>query len=247
MNSFLRQSGIPENLILFANTTAEHGRNAYFVFIDSKMSCVVIAIRGTLSLSDCFTDVDADPASLRDLGLDGHWGHSGAKLAALRIKDEVFSQPGVTNALQHFRKLRIVGHSLGAASSVMLTLALSNELHDIDLHCFAFGPPLLLDEQLAKSEKARTLITSFVYRDDVAPRLSLHTVRKLKAQVLRCFELANKSRWEILSARISGSVDQLFDAEFVEDPDFLNLDRDVLARMEVEVKLVNQYFHEQRT
>jgi sn1-specific diacylglycerol lipase len=40
----------------------------YAVFLDHEKEQVVIAIRGTLSLEDCITDVICDPAPVSDIG-----------------------------------------------------------------------------------------------------------------------------------------------------------------------------------
>ena len=55
----LRQTGLEESSLLYARWSGEVRRPACFVAVCAAERWVVLGIRGTLNLNDCFTDVDA--------------------------------------------------------------------------------------------------------------------------------------------------------------------------------------------
>ena len=66
---------------------------------------LVVTIRGTLSLEDCITDVQADPQSLEEVGREwgfdgrGRYAHSGMLRSALWIRNDMNSNPRVAELL----------------------------------------------------------------------------------------------------------------------------------------------------
>ena len=55
----LRQTGLEESSLLYARWSGAVRRPACFVAVCAAERWVVLGIRGTLNLNDCFTDVDA--------------------------------------------------------------------------------------------------------------------------------------------------------------------------------------------
>ena len=60
----LRQTGLEESSLLYARWSGEVRRPACFVAVCAAERWVVLGIRGTLNLNDCFTDVDAAEVAL---------------------------------------------------------------------------------------------------------------------------------------------------------------------------------------
>ena len=60
----LRQTGLEESSLLYARWSGEVRRPACFVAVCATERWVVLGIRGTLNLNDCFTDVDAAEVAL---------------------------------------------------------------------------------------------------------------------------------------------------------------------------------------
>ncbi len=76
----------------------------------------------------------------------------------------------------------VTGHSLGAGVATILSLKLKSDYPDI--RCIAYSPPGgLVSERL--SEYTKSFVLSVVVGDDIIPRLGVHSVHKLKADILR--------------------------------------------------------------
>ena len=76
----------------------------------------------------------------------------------------------------------VTGHSLGAGTAVILSLKLKGEYPN--LKCIAYAPPgCLISTSLA--EYSRSFAMSVIVGDDIVPRLSVHTVHSLKADILK--------------------------------------------------------------
>ena len=65
----LRQTGLEESSLLYARWSGEVRRPACFVAVCAAERWVVLGIRGTLNLNDCFTDVDAAEVAWHSLQL----------------------------------------------------------------------------------------------------------------------------------------------------------------------------------
>eukprot|EP01006_Ploeotia_vitrea_P028415 TRINITY_DN61115_c0_g1_i1.p1 TRINITY_DN61115_c0_g1~~TRINITY_DN61115_c0_g1_i1.p1 ORF type:complete len:824 (+),score=375.68 TRINITY_DN61115_c0_g1_i1:14-2485(+) len=200
IKAFVLRSKIDEDDLLYANLHNEFGSVVYYVAHDRVRKALVIAIRGTMSLEDALTDLDAGVTALDDDGYAGHHTHAGilravrelrADLKRRRILETFFEQhPG--------HQLVITGHSLGAGASAILALLLSKDYPD--LHCYAFAPPLVFDRGLATKPELKRLITSVVYNKDLVPRLSVHAINVLQKQIEVAF-MRNQSatKYEIMA------------------------------------------------
>ena len=91
--------------LLYSSYTSCMGEAVpYTVSVDHRRRAVVVALRGTLSVEDAFTDLLCTPASLEEAGrawgFDGskHFAHSGMLRAALKIRADIETQ-GILHAL----------------------------------------------------------------------------------------------------------------------------------------------------
>lgn len=90
LTSFLRRTEL-----LFVSFCNDTTHKPYGVFLDHDKEWLVIAIRGTLSLEDCMTDVACEPEEMHTAGeawgFDGRgrWAHGGMLRAALHIRQEL--------------------------------------------------------------------------------------------------------------------------------------------------------------
>eukprot|EP00624_Nannochloropsis_granulata_P000293 evm.model.NODE_11137_length_18060_cov_18.830564.2 len=188
----------------FINTLYER---PYAIFVDHKWQCVVVAIRGTLSLEDLLNDAHAEPGPLDAMGQawgfpgEGEHGHVGMANAADCIAKDLYKHQILHRLIQRDRGdsppasphtpltksskgygLRVVGHSLGAGAAVFLALMLRRDFPD--LRCLAYCTPGgLLSQRLAEYTKTFTL--TFVLGRDLVPRLTLDAVRGLRDDILR--------------------------------------------------------------
>ena len=117
-----------------------------------------------------------------------HLINQACHLGILNNADNVYNRIKSHNLLEEaFRtnpnyQLLVTGHSLGAGTAVILALKLKSEYPNIK--CIAFSPPGgLISQHLA--EYTRSFVMSVVIGDDIVPRLSVHTVHNLKADILK--------------------------------------------------------------
>lgn len=55
----------------------------YCIMVDHVWRCVVISIRGTMSLDDCLIDLQAEPTSMSEAGR--RWGFDGTDMYAHQV------------------------------------------------------------------------------------------------------------------------------------------------------------------
>ena len=188
----------------FVNSVYER---PYAIFVDHKWQCVVLSIRGTLSLEDLVNDAHAEPGPLDEMGKawgfpgEGEYGHVGMANAADCIAKDLYRHQILQRLILRGRTdsppadahtpltksskgyaLRVVGHSLGAGAAVFLSLMLRRDFPD--LRCLAYCTPGgLLSSGLAEYCKPFTI--TFVLGRDLVPRLTLDAVRGLRDDILR--------------------------------------------------------------
>lgn len=163
-------------LIRFDNAT-EPGRVGHYIAVDHGKKQIIIAIKGTSTVSDVFTDLisKAIPHSVH-----GHQEircHEGMYIAAKMMLDDTL------HLIQNFflpqnYKLIICGHSLGAGVSSLLGIFLKQEMPNLEMQVYAFATPACASYEA--SENCQEYITAVVNNNDCVPRLSLMNVRMMK-------------------------------------------------------------------
>ncbi len=68
--------GLSDDDILYAQFENNVCQPAFCIAVDRRKKCIVLTIRGTLSLEDCLTDVLAHSQSLEEVGRT--WGFDGS-------------------------------------------------------------------------------------------------------------------------------------------------------------------------
>lgn len=80
----LRMAGLhPGCEVVDANFVSELIATPYCVLIDHVWRCVVVSIRGTMSLEDCLCDLQADPMDMESCGRK--WGFDGRGMLAHQV------------------------------------------------------------------------------------------------------------------------------------------------------------------
>ncbi|KAJ3355991.1 hypothetical protein HDU91_005609 [Kappamyces sp. JEL0680] len=168
----------------------------HYVVVDQDSKSVVVSLRGTLGLSDIVTDLTASyEPFLYEVGIDGYV-HSGIFQSANQIATSSI-RDAVTEALERHPTYSLVltGHSLGGGCAALLSLLWSRRQTNPDgvlefvtntdmglplrsIHCYVFAVPAVMSGDLSKS--VRDLVTTFIYRHDIVPCLSLGLVRDFR-------------------------------------------------------------------
>lgn len=83
--ALLRVAGLHRGCeVLDAQFASGVTETPYCVLVDHQWGCVVVSIRGTMSLDDCLCDLQADPACMEESGR--RWGFDGSGMFAHQVR-----------------------------------------------------------------------------------------------------------------------------------------------------------------
>lgn len=133
--------------VIYTTFHVDVAETPFFVAIDYTKSKIVISIRGTLSMKDVLTDLNAEGEVLPLEPRQDDWlGHKGMVQAAVYIKNKLEQENLIQRAQMHNVErhtdtfaLVIVGHSLGAGTAAILSILLKPQYPS--LICYSYSPP----------------------------------------------------------------------------------------------------------
>lgn len=138
---------ITECEVIYTTYHVDVAETPFFVAVDYTKQKIVVSIRGTLSMQDVLTDLNAEGEVLPLEPRRDDWvGHKGMVQAAVYIRSILDDERLLYRAQTHNieRKtdqfgLVIVGHSLGAGAAAILSILLK-PLYPT-LLCYSYSPP----------------------------------------------------------------------------------------------------------
>lgn len=162
-------------------------RPGYYIGIDKRKKLVILGIRGTHTVYDLITDI-VSLSNEETVTFESYTTHFGvAEAAQFFLSHEMHTIRRCLHKHQGFR-LRLVGHSLGAATASVLAIMLrkksSKELgFDPEIvSAVGYATPPCVSKVLAES--CCDYVSTVVMEDDVIPRLSVASLKRLRNEIL---------------------------------------------------------------
>ncbi|XP_044260165.1 diacylglycerol lipase-alpha isoform X2 [Tribolium madens] len=193
--------------IIYVTYHVDVGQTPFFVALDYDRKKVVISIRGTLSMKDILTDLNAEGETLPLNPPREDWlGHKGMVQAAQYILEKLQEEQLIERALQHAPErgtpefqIVIVGHSLGAGTASILGILLRQ--YYASLKCYCYSPPggLL---SLPAVEYTKAFTVSVVVGKDVVPRIGLNQMETLRADLINAIKRSVDPKWKTITCSI---------------------------------------------
>ncbi|XP_023290694.1 sn1-specific diacylglycerol lipase alpha isoform X3 [Orussus abietinus] len=202
-----RMVEVGEVEVIYATFHVDVGETPFFVALDYSKKKVVVSIRGTLSMKDVVTDLNAEGEVLPLNPPREDWlGHKGMVQAAEYIRKKLYEEGIIAKALAkdpsrgtHQFGLTLVGHSLGAGTAAILAILLKQEYPD--LVCFSFAPPGGLLSMPAQ-QYSQEFITSVVVGKDVVPRIGLRQMESLRADLINAIKRSVDPKWKTIACSV---------------------------------------------
>ena len=206
----LRQvTGLDEIDIIYCSFVNDIYQVPFVVCLDHTHQSVVIAIRGTMSLTDIVTDLTATTRPIELPNFPDFLVHKGMlktatwileKLNEGEILEDAFGKAPIYN-------LVCVGHSLGSGCACVLSMLLRDKYPGIQ--CFCYSPTgSLLNE--AAAEHTKTFVTSLTLGKDLVARLNVPNAHILKEDLVRVLESCEKPKCQILFEGVLETVCNCF-------------------------------------
>lgn len=180
--SMLRES----NVVKFVKNSGVL-RPGYYIGVDTKRKNVILGIRGTHTVYDLITDIVT--SSHEEITFEGYSTHFGtAEAARWFLQHELGTIRKCLQEHEGFR-LRLIGHSLGAATASLLAIMLRKQsIKELGfdpkiVSAVGFATPPCVSKELAES--CSNYVSTVMMQDDIIPRLSVSSLTGLRNEILQ--------------------------------------------------------------
>eukprot|EP01036_Dinobryon_divergens_P023752 gene23752-32137_t len=208
----------------YASFFNDTNRKPFVVILDHEKECIVLAVRGTLSLEDCVTDVLCEPTELTAAGEkwgfdgSGRHAHSGFLKVALFLRQEIESQPELKRILSRDRstssstptkQVELIRADSPGNNNVRSPLKEKRDLVAqyslvVTGHSLGAGVAVLLTLLMKNSgyPECRPYVTSVVYNNDLICRTSFLAIDNLRNELLDCLTRVKTNKYEVFKTAI---------------------------------------------
>merc|ERR1712137_729439 len=204
---------------------------AFYIALDHDQEAIVVALRGTKVKQDILTDLAA-----RYVKWDEGHAHEGFVLALAALEPQIKPIVETLKDKHANYKVRITGHSMGAAVASLVVLKWVKEHPDWDIHGYGYATPCVVSAKLLPMTIKH--FTTYVHNFDAIARLSMGSIEDLhhgmtlfakkvgrNHNALAIFQALRKMATKTESSKIvqvAGEIDKL-----IQD----NLDKELSAGM----------------
>ncbi|XP_013180657.1 PREDICTED: sn1-specific diacylglycerol lipase beta isoform X2 [Papilio xuthus] len=182
--------------IIFASFNNRVFELPFCVIADHERESIVVAVRGSISLRDIFTDFTAGSEKFEADGLPEETAaHKGMSMGAAKMLRRLM--PVLDRAFQQFPHYDLVltGHSLGAGVAVLVALKLRPRYPHLKV--FAFSTPAgLISREAARFTES--FVLTIGVGDDLVMRLSVHSIENLRTKVIQTIHATKLPKYRIM-------------------------------------------------
>ncbi|XP_051153410.1 diacylglycerol lipase-beta-like [Leptopilina boulardi] len=191
-------SKLSEDDILFASFRNHLCEIPFCVIADHKTSSIVIVIRGSLSLRDVITDINAASDTFEIEGLPpGSMAHKGMIVGAKVLLKQLNQYKILESAFEKYPhyNLTLTGHSLGAGLAVLLGLLIRPKYPELKVYAFA-TPAGLLSREAAKVTEE--FVLTIGVGDDFIMRLSVDSTENFRTSLLITLQACQLPKYRVV-------------------------------------------------
>lgn len=170
----VRMTEVKKEDILICVVTSKFLEPSFAVVLDHKMQNIIVTIRGTANVEDCFTDIHAESVPF-------HVGHAHrGMLCCAQFLDRRLRRIVRNLSRKHLKyNIVITGHSLGGGAATLLAIIWHHDrMFGSRVRGVAFAAAACVSKEL--SRYCTEFVTSVIYADDLVSRLSLRAVENLR-------------------------------------------------------------------
>jgi sn1-specific diacylglycerol lipase len=221
-----------DDSILYVSFKNSLLHSPFAVLVDHRKQCVVITIRGTLSLDDCVKDVMAEDIPMDTIGQEwgfdgeGQYCHRGVYNTALAIVQtiqrkgllplNIFADKGwsmgnassknfAMESVGEAYSVVVVGHSLGAGIGAMVSLLLRSKVKS--LRAFFYSPPPIFSAGMV--EQTKKFAFSVTLGTDLIARFSPQNMYRLRTLVVDAVQSSPAPKYKIMLGGACGCIDKV--------------------------------------
>lgn len=190
-----RKQVIGECTLVRASFFSSTEATPWLIMDDHALRKTVIAIRGTMSISDAIIDSMVHLVPLAGGGAC----HEGFHCCAMRLLEDL------AEFIENARfPLVLVGHSMGASIATICGLHLRERGH-MDLEVIAVSPPgCTITPEL--SDETKKFVTSMMVNEDWAPRTSICTILSLQRDIHDMLKSTPRTKIGVWLRRLLGPI-----------------------------------------
>ncbi|XP_041976956.1 diacylglycerol lipase-beta isoform X1 [Aricia agestis] len=182
--------------VIFASFNNRVFELPFCVIADHEREAIVVAVRGSISLRDIFTDFSAGSEKFEAEGVpEDTAAHKGMSMGAAKMLRRLV--PVLDRAFQQYPTydLILTGHSLGAGVAVLVALKLRPKYPHLKV--FAFSTPAgLISREAARYTESFVLTVGV--GDDLVMRLSVHSIENLRTKIIQTIHATKLPKYRIM-------------------------------------------------